>query len=455
MSQSLALQAIFLALNAILLTVSTSLTDNTAIERLLWPQRFYNDDSVGTLIALAVFTPLGCVFDLAYKTFITFLTKGLLTPQRGDMNGSAFFPSWPRKYFSRLSLDSLIDILINSKGCDVQNGFWLTVLKLVNANVVPKLPEPKPESKAPTTDRDETEEDDELEPQLVYMLSLRSVSIDQVSPKTTVVREEVTSKHKAMNGITCSEIIPIFLFVFVSFIQPTSCSQLLFLAPLAVKVLALHNTLRRVGLKFQGSINKRASMSTPAPRIFEVHDSEIGKVLMRGTDITVRQFFGGYGHPVRHSNQSRVQEVNLMTLVIILMFLPLGSMAFFNLFSDLTRVTPWIWLGYQFFTVFASFIGQATGLSSRGRTEVLLAKALTPKNGGTCGQAVLMGEGIFGIEASLIVETVYGDEDGYTFVNDVTRVHAAMMEDIKKERIRPSGRFFQKELYYTNHTRDD
>src|SRR5277367_4605913 len=113
------------ALGSIIGYLGAEVAEETLFERLLWPQRYYNDFNLLILFKMAFLMPMGGpLHRAALATLDLFRNKGLyLGRARGNMLGTAFMRNTEVGYYARtMEAD-------RESREEVRNGFWLEVLR--------------------------------------------------------------------------------------------------------------------------------------------------------------------------------------------------------------------------------------------------------------------------------------------------------------------------------------
>lgn len=112
------------ALGSVIGYLGGEVAEPAVFERLLWPQRFYNVNSVSNLIEMALFMPMGGpLHKAALETIDVFRQKGLYDgAAQGHMLGTAFYQNKKLTY-------QLHGYDGPDKDCEVRNGLWATVLQ--------------------------------------------------------------------------------------------------------------------------------------------------------------------------------------------------------------------------------------------------------------------------------------------------------------------------------------
>lgn len=259
----------------------------------------------------------------------------------------------------------------------------------------------------------------------VYTLTLRPVSNVHLTRRAVVVSEHAFTP-RILLGLLASEFIQLILTIY-SVWRYAAVTGLIFLAPLAIKIIMALVTVRRESLTVEGFFDSADATSSPTAKIFELEDANLGFVVIVSPEAQVRQFFQHYGHPKRNaiSTDRLLEALNITGLALTALLYP-ATIGFFSyqMKYNSTAATVSlsdIWLAYQAFAILAALIAQITSLSTSNRTEACVARALAPKNGKTGGQVILMGPGFLGVEASLGVDVAAGVAEGRQVVQEIIR----------------------------------
>lgn len=112
---------------ALLTYLGAKIADDRIFERVLWPQRFYNNISWKSVLSMIFFMPMGGPLHRAALSVLdTFREQGIYRGTRREiMLGSAFFHDSRLIYYDRTAG-------VNNKRHDCRNAFWVNVLRHVD-----------------------------------------------------------------------------------------------------------------------------------------------------------------------------------------------------------------------------------------------------------------------------------------------------------------------------------
>jgi len=393
--------------------LGAEVAERTIIERLLWPQRFYHDLSLATILKMAIFMPMGGpLHRAALETLDQFRDKGLYRGTgRGHMLGTAFFAD--------MDCVRYVDRNSQSEGLkQVRNGFWVRVLQCVNQRQFLS----QRASRNHVSDA-ESKDLQGLPPprsrQVIFRLDLEASDQAnlQMSSQTAERVQETMSTYRTILGIVASEVSTIIIAVTVACWRHSYwlCGYLLI--PLILKLLSLVCSVRREELclpksnlkqdkeqKQAGACITSANATTTLASnveagVFEVVCPDLGFVLITSTTPqVVYQFFRHYGHPVRHTRGDRLRETSSIAMVYALvLYFPAGLLA--SLWMD--QWSQILWLAYQLYTIVVMHVVRITGMRVCGQTEERVARLLQNNR-----VVYLCGSEGHGVVAKLALEVV-------------------------------------------------
>lgn len=357
---------IFGALGSIIGYLGAEAASETFFERLLWPERFYNDTSIWALTKLAIFMPMtGPLHGAALQTLDTFRSNGLyLGLRRGTMLGSTFLKDTEAKNRRRLSASTTEE----EKEC--RNGFWIQVLR--EAKYV--------DCKAGTLQRDSERTAVDNRPpyhamQLVHHLKFKYTDNAEGSRVNAVSEGSVS--WRAILGIFVSELTSIAIAITAAVAKPfkTWWLAVYLCVPLLLKLISLIVSVRRTTIHKENI--PAASSAAPKDDLYEILDGNHSFGLIESPEITLRQFFRHYGHPIRDSGiagrRDRAREVLSMALVyLFVLYFPAGLISSLWMPSNVQL----LWLSFQVYTIIAMHIVRICGWEHCGRTEGRIARLL-------------------------------------------------------------------------------
>ena len=354
------------ALGAIIGYVGAEVVEVSTFERLLWPQRFYNHVTPGTLFLIVIASPSGGpLHKAALHTLDVFRSKGLYRGvQQGHMLGTAFFPDLRTQY-----------LIHNSNAEDehfeARNGLWVTVLRMTSRSAA------RPADKAVSGLSDtELKGEQRLPPIRRTTLSFQNLELSLVSDhevKNSGVRivTEQGAIWRVILAITVSELgSMVCAAAIISCYRQYWFGAYMFL-PLILKLLSLPTSVRRGA---HGANHPRHAKDKHRTTLFQIRDPDYGFPFVEGHDDVVRPFFRHIGHPIRQHQRDRLREIAGITLVVAFVLLfPGGLLSMLWLSSPVQA----IWLGYQMWTVVLMHVARFAGLHNSGRTEEALAAHLS------------------------------------------------------------------------------
>ncbi|KAL2010322.1 hypothetical protein VTN00DRAFT_6129 [Thermoascus crustaceus] len=309
-SNSFPLSNVLSALGTLIGYIGTEVATTNCINRLLWPQRSYNNFSLLNAWKLALFMPLGGpLHKAALDTVDRFFENGLFRGDRlGHMLGTAFFPDSGMKY-------QVYEGGACQKEAQVRNGIWVRTLK-----EMPMIPDD------PLKGAHAEQEDGRNTGAVIRQKT--TVSHLTLSPRTgkettTPLIDNDTGPItlRTVMAIIATELTGIGVAVAVTVIW-RSAFMVLWLIPLILKLISAMSAVPREQL----ILNKRATTKMPAQA---TEDKETNKVpwtkkfcittgqgfqVIEGPEEIVLPFFRHYGHPER----SRWREIIQITVVVAL-----------------------------------------------------------------------------------------------------------------------------------------
>ena len=359
-SSSSASATVIAALGTIVGYIGSEVVDEEIFERLLWPERFYNNASPLNLLKMAVFFPMGGpLHSAAIHALMSFrknnLHRGIL---QGNMLGTPFYADLDTKYIARSDIK---ESNIEKEG---RNALLIRILLLVEpppAAITSLLPPADTESKTETI----------RTIAYVHHLQIRYANEQDLNNMNHVAITESFS-WKTIAGLICSEISAIIVASVVGF-RLGSWFGFWWCAPLFLKIVAAMFRVRRQPL-FKPDKNDEG----PSTCKFEVVGKDRLFFVIEGPDAIVRQFFRHYGHPARDTRgviiPDRMNEVVSMIVIVLYgTIFPVGLLA---VTLWLTIDVQFVWLGYQLYTSLAMLVCRLFAGSSWGTTEECIAKAL-------------------------------------------------------------------------------
>lgn len=395
------------ALGSIIGYLGAEASEPSLFERLLWPQRFYNDNSVSGAVKAALLMPMGGpIHKAALETLDGFRKKGLYGGTRhGHMLGTTFFASTGLKYkmhgYKGLDQDD-----------EVRNGLWVSVMQRLRGCRY---------TQCNTADGNNDTESLGQEPALIRRTSQRVQHLILSSPDAkskindSSVREysEGHIKPGAFATIFASEITALACAFVILWVEQCWWFAAYLCLPLVLKLLAIPCSVRREPAA--PNDQKPSERINTDNILVEVSDYDHGWPLIEGPEDIVRQFFRHWGHPVRRSHVDRVRELASMGLVMaFVLYFPIGLLSMLWVSQNVQIV----WLSFEMYTIIVMHLNRLVGLQGMGRTEDSMARTLAQ------GKVVrLRSENNSIIEARLESHEVKRIAHGREVVKQIARKH--------------------------------
>jgi hypothetical protein len=415
------------ALGSVIGYVGGEVADRAIFERLLWPQRFYNDFNFGVFIRLALLMPMGGpVHKAAIETLEKFRKNGLYNgASRGDMLGTAFYED--AGYACREVMNVDLHGTVVSEPYQARNNFWVETI----ANVRPQGRDIErvridKNGNIRSSASGGSGEKNHRAFQIVYEVVLELENFDDVAPSPKEILDENGITWRCLAGILSSEVSALGLAIFVGVYERVWWLAYFFCLPLLLKLIILGINVRRE------SIAPWSGRGAAKDKVFEFDKTELGFAVIGGLEredeeeSIVRQFFLHYGHPRRNDFTffgDRFKEIGSMILVaVFVLYFPAGLIS-------LVWMDPqvqYIWLGYQVYTIIAMHFVRLFGGASAGRTEKRAAVLLQS------GKSVwLKGTDKHAVKATLTITEVESIKAGREYVKYLIR-RKWMAEDIAR-----------------------
>ncbi|CAD0090773.1 unnamed protein product [Aureobasidium vineae] len=345
------------ALGTILGYLGAEVAEESVFERLLWPQRYYNDFSPTIFLKFVFLMPSGGpLHRAALETLTQFQKNGLyLGKTRGNMLGSAFYSRLDVSYFARTLTGQ------ENAAKESRNGFLVRISRSLAHSYVAKQDDKEKILSALVVSKRAYIP--------LHRVYLKCCTSQTPTPSGTVVVSEDKLTWKCFVGVVASESIAIAAAVIASVYTHTTWLCVYFVLPLLFKVFSFGTNVRRESLRV--AVDGESEVET----IFELDDLNHGLVLIQGPDHVVRQFCRHYGHPIRGSDvtANRMRETMSMSVVYLFVgYFPAGLIALLWLDDD----AQVLWLSYQLYVVFVMHISRLLGLNECGRTEERIARHL-------------------------------------------------------------------------------
>lgn len=328
------------ALGTIVGYLGAEVAPDDLFERLLWPQRFYNDFNLRNSAKVGFLMPMGGpLHRAALSTLDACLINGLLLRglQSGNMLGTAFFADRALTYSIHNPTRGGAPEPTELKAA--RNAFWATVVEQLPPTYVAQPGDP--ETSRPGIVRART---------AVNLLTIRYAEPDEVESSRLITCDTGPLNMRCLAGIIFTEITGIVVGALVLGLW-RSWFCVLWWLPAILKAISALWTIPRE------SLTPRKAQSVNQPNIpakddqsFELHGLKRGFLLIRGEPGLVQQFFRHYGHPVRH----RFRELVQLGIIIGFCFLfPLGLLCSLVWMSVELQ---YLWLGYQLYATVAMHI---------------------------------------------------------------------------------------------------
>lgn len=347
------------ALGTIIGYIGSEVVDEEIFERLLWPERFYNNSSLPALLKFVVFFPMGGpLHSAAIRSLMSLRANNLYRGAlQGDMLGTSFYTDLQSKYFARS------DPREAQVEKEARNALLIRILRLLRPSQITLAPASRPADL-------ESEPEHIRTTAFVHHLQINYSTASDVNRKGQLTISEKLSL-RTVAGLVCSELSAITMALVAGF-GMKSWFGLWWCAPLFLKAVATIFRVRREPLKINN--NEDSSLSK-----FEVIENGCQFCVIEGPNVVIRQFFRHYGHPRRDSRDrfipDRMKEiVSMITVFLYGTIFPVGLLA----------ITVWLdievqilWLAYQLYVSLAMLICRLVGGSVWGTTEERVAYALS------------------------------------------------------------------------------
>ncbi|KAH0366090.1 hypothetical protein KCU65_g5567, partial [Aureobasidium melanogenum] len=369
------------ALGTILGYLGAEVAEESVFERLLWPQRYYNDlNPIILLRLILLMSSGGPLHRAALETLTKFQENGLyLGETRGNMLGSAFYSRLGVSYFGRTLIGQ------ENAAKATRNGFLVRISRSLK------------HGHATVRDDDEkafpaSEVDKRAHIPMHHMYIGRCEKQTSRSRGGVVVSEDKLT-WRCFVGVVASELTAIIAAVVAGAYAHTTWLAVYFVLPLLFKIISFGTSVRREGLR--AAIGNGSETET----IFELEDLNHGLFLIQGPDDLVRQFFRHYGHPIRGVDISANRWREIMSMALVYLFVayfPAGLIALLWMNDDAQA----LWLSYQLYIVFVMHVSRLLGLNGCSRTEECIARHLKK------GKEVILSDST-AASVSVRVETVW------------------------------------------------
>ncbi|KAL8670782.1 MAG: hypothetical protein Q9168_004704 [Polycauliona sp. 1 TL-2023] len=339
------------ALGTLIGYVGSEAATEDVFERLLWPQRFFNDFSWRDMIQVGLLnTMAGPMHKAALTTLDQFHQNGLFHGRSlGNMLGTAFFHDTKLGY-------KLHDPPPPSSGEEfVRNGLWVQAIRQI-----------------PVVTRSQKDNNVEsgMKPRrlvrahsVVNLLELSYVD-GKLDPLKTVKSDVGSVTFRTFLAIIWSEITGIAIAVFVLAFWRSYFAVIWFL-PVTLRLISAVGTIQREGLLANPSAKDTENEEI---RRFEVNTGGHGFLLVEGKESTVLQFFRHYGHPIRNRAREVLQITTILGLGLVF---PIGLMTSLLWMSVELQ---YLWLGHQLYATMAMYVYRFTRHHQRATSQARLAQ---------------------------------------------------------------------------------
>ncbi len=346
------------ALGTLIGYIGAEAASEDVFERLLWPQRFFNAFSWQDTIQVGLLNPMGGpMHKAALNTLERFYQNELFRGRDlGHMLGTAFFHDTGLTYTTQ---EPPLDTE-NKKG--VRNGLWV--------QSIARLPIP---TKAQTENNPESgvKSSRFVRARSVVNILELSYADRNVEPMKTVKHDAGLLTYRTLLAILWSEITALAVGLLVlRFWRSYFC--LLWFLPLALRTLSAIFTMRR-----EGFLAKPLAKETDLQEIkhFDVNTRGHGRLVIKGKETAVLQFFRHYGHPIR----SRAREILQISIIVTFgLLFPLGLVC--SLIWMPVEL-QYVWIGYQLYATIATYVYRFTRAQQWATSSARLAQKLSEGNG--------------------------------------------------------------------------
>ncbi|KUJ19177.1 uncharacterized protein LY89DRAFT_731593 [Mollisia scopiformis] len=355
------------ALGSVIGYLGAEVAEKELLERLLWPQRFYNDCNIKTLLNQFLLMGMGGpLHRAALATLDDLRDHGLyLGPRRGDMLGTAFYRDLRTFNFWRTHEDNY------AQPKESRNILWIEVLDTPSPNGVVRVGEEHITARG-----------------FLFVIASEGLAV-------------------AVALISNIEFGSWWMFAY-------------FCTPLLLKCASILWSVRREGLMSIEQLSERGDVDQP--EIFELEDKHHGFMIIEGPAPVIQQFFGHYGHPRRDEKHrgrilaDRWREVLSIVLVYtFVLYFPAGLLALLWM----NRNQQYLWLSYQLYATLAMHTTRVLGWSGCGRTEKRLARLLEQKK-----EVWLQSAGGCTVAATLDVTEVLNMAEGNRKVKELIQLRS-------------------------------
>ncbi|KAI5920640.1 hypothetical protein F4810DRAFT_702810 [Camillea tinctor] len=351
---------VFGALGSVLGYIGAEASTILTLERLLWPQRFYSNFQLRSVLPLSLLTPMGGpMHKIGLVAMDTLFQHGLLKGSgQGHMLGTVFFSQQGWTYTMHGD-----GVEYESHTEPLRNCLWARALTYI---AMPKLYSP---SATRTPDQTEKGASQPLRARVAvsHLTIAAATAADKNDRRLSFVSEDVnTPDLRAFAAIFTSELTGIIVALAV-LISWRSAWAILWIVPLIIRLFSAILSMQREDLLSNAS----SSSSNDPTYDFEIHcpQSDGNFMLFSGPPTLVLQFFRHYGHPKRN----RYREIS--QILAIVLFICLFPMELLCSILWMPLDLQYVWLSYQIYVVLAMHVVRYSHFSNRTTTEVKIAEA--------------------------------------------------------------------------------
>ncbi|KAL2837292.1 hypothetical protein BJY01DRAFT_221130 [Aspergillus pseudoustus] len=355
--------------------IGTEVATSQCFDRVVWPQRSYNNFTVRNAWKAALLMPLGGPLQTAaIKTIDALFKNGLMRGARlGHMLGTCFFPDSALEY----------QLYENGVACGgvghVRNGIWPRILR--------DLPMVTPASQRRHEDEEEQRQDDDTsrrklsETRQWTPVSHLSITVakpdddDDDARRPVVIEGDIDAVTlRTFLAIITSEITGLAVSIVVATVWK-SAWMVLWLAPLILKLIAACCAIPRhrftpETLPSPPSSGEDGEQQEGPPKASFYLENGQELHIIEGPVHIIRPFFRHYGHPQR---QRWSEIVQIAVVIAFGINFPIGLVV-----SILCMSVPLqcMWTGYVLYVTIALYISRYTRGESWLTTEERIAEAL-------------------------------------------------------------------------------
>ena len=397
--------SIVAALGSVIGYVGAEVAGPVIFERLLWPDRFYNDLTIWIAFKLAIFMPMGGpLHKAALEVLDAFRKNGLYAGKlHGDMLGTAFFQNTTQRYTPCHGKNK-------DKEKDARNLIWIASLRytpkrfiddkedrngrknkpfesnLKDAQVRTKKESLEASSESNLKDKhagsnqhsSETPPDHQR-PQrttcFIYHLQLREYhKPEDPQGEAVITIQENRFSFKVLLGIICSEVSALALALIIGVRYRNYWLPPLLCVPLALKLLALLCRVRRTSIRTNQTQDITAEYESSDQEslvFFKIQDGNHSFFVIDAPPRVFAPFARHYGHPERNASLDLIRQwLSIGIVYAFVLIFPAGLLSLIWLPSTL----QYFWLGYQAYLILVMHVSRFFGFQGAGRTEERISR---------------------------------------------------------------------------------